>query len=261
MPTTTGQASTLEGRPLVEIFDVRILNIDGEDPGDLYGTIKATDGLNSSYVYNRDSGDYEKVGPGGTATLTGPARAISAAGEFVIDFDLKDHDSLSPDDEISRGQIIWNPYDFTNVFDIVQTAEIKGQYGSAALDYVVMSNAAEATVNVVLINGDNEDPADVYGTIYAYNDSFANKIELFRRNKSNYVQVSPKDPIPLLRTALAVPMDTTLKIETQLWDYDTISPDDEIANGVAELQPEILISASQSIKGVYGEVEVRVTWE
>lgn len=260
METTAGQALILDGQPLVEVFYVRILNIDGEDPGQLYGTITATDGLQSYYIYNRDRGNYESIRPGEHATLTGPSRAISAAGDFIIDFNLMDSDSLSPDDEISRGQIAWNGYDYTNVYDNLQTDTISGKYGSAALNYVVMSNAAEALVEVILINGDGENPANVYGRIYSQNSSFDGQIELFRRSAKDYVDVHPKTPIPLLRSALAVPMDASLKISAYLWDHDTISSDDEIANGTAEFKPEILKSASKFIDGQYGRVEVRVTW-
>lgn len=260
METTAGQALIFDGRPLVEVFYVRILNIDGEDPGQLYGTVTATDGLQSYYIYNRDRGDYESISPGEHATLTGPSRAISAAGDFIIDFNLMDSDSLSPDDEISRGQIAWNVYDYTNVYDKLQTDTISGKYGSAALNYVVMSNAAEALVEVILINGDGEDPANVYGRIYSQNSSFDGQIELFRRSAKDYVDVHPKNPIPLLRSALAVPMDASLKISAYLWDRDDISSDDEIAKGTAEFKPEILKSASKFIDGHYGRVEVRVTW-
>ena len=258
---TEGKALILHGRPLVEIFSVRILNIDNENPGDLYGKIKATDGLWSSYIFKRDRSHYQSIRPGHDITLTGPSRAISAAGEFVIEFDLTDYDGdPSPDDEISRGKIVWNPYDFTNVFDAIKTEIIAGKHGSAALNYVVMKNAAEAEVTVILINGDNEDPADVCGTVEAYNTSYENEIKLFDLPSPSYEQVHRDRPIPLLRHAVAVPMDATLKIRAHLWDYDSLSSNDEIANGTAEFRPEILRSAYQRIKGRYGEVEVRVSW-
>ena len=260
MATTAGPALILDGRPLVEVFYVRILNIDGEDPGELYGTITATDGLQSYYIYNRDRVNYESINPGEHVTLTGPSRAISAEGDFIVDFSLMDRDSLSPDDEISRGQIAWNVYDHTNVYDELRTVTISGEYGSAALNYVVMSNAAEALVEVILIDADGEDPAEVYGRIYSQNSSFDGEIELFRTSAKNYVSVHPNIQITLLRSALAVPMDATLKISAYLWDHDTISPDDEIAKGSVEFRPEILKSASDFIEGQYGKVEVRVSW-
>ncbi|KAI9862497.1 MAG: hypothetical protein M1813_004348 [Trichoglossum hirsutum] len=168
--------------------------------------------------------------------------------------------SVLTQQDTDRGQIAWNVYDHTNVYDKLRVDTISGKYGSAALNYVVMSNAAEALVEVILINGDGEDPADVYGRIYSQNSSFDGEIKLFRRSAKDCVDVRPNNPIPLLRSALAVPMDASLKISAHLWDHDPISSDDEIAKGTAEFKPEILKSASKFIEGQYGKVEVRVSW-
>jgi Ribosome inactivating protein len=44
-----------KGRELVEIFWVQILNIDNENPGDLYGTIHVVDGLATpQYIFSQD---------------------------------------------------------------------------------------------------------------------------------------------------------------------------------------------------------------
>lgn len=115
METTADQALIPDGRALIpipsgrllaEVFSVCILNIDKEDLGDPYGTITATDGSKSYYIYRREKGDYESIKPGDHATLTGPSRAISAADNFTIDFDLFDYDDLSPNDSISRGRFV-----------------------------------------------------------------------------------------------------------------------------------------------------------
>lgn len=261
METTAGEAlEPPDGRALAEVFSVCILDIDNESPGDLYGTITATDGLQSYYIYNRDKGNSQSISVRDYATLTGPSRALSAADYFIIDVNLKDHDSISFDDEISKGKIKWNAYDYTSVWDKVQTTDIKGEYGSAQLRYAVMSNAAEALVDVVLINGDDENPAGVYGKIYAMNTSFNDEIELFRKSDETPEQVYPKASIPLLRPAVVVPMDASLKIRVDLWDYDKLSPNDKIARGTVEFKPDIYHSVYKRIKGEYGEVEVRVRW-
>lgn len=262
METTASQALIApDGRPLAEVFSVCILKIDNENEGDLYGTITATDCLQSYFIYKRDKENSEPISVRDYATLTGPSRALSAADNFIIDVNLKDHDYISFDDEVSRGQIEWNAYDYTNVYDEIQTLEINGEYGSTQLRYAVMSNAAEALVDVVLINGDDENPAGVYGKVYAMNTSFNDEIELFRKSDGNPEQVYPKASIPLLRPAVVVPMDASLKIRVDLWDYDKLSPDDKIARGTVEFKPEIYHSVHKSIKGDYGEVDVRVTWK
>ncbi|GKZ18511.1 hypothetical protein AbraIFM66951_003391 [Aspergillus brasiliensis] len=255
------QCLILPGRSLVEVFNMRIVNIDNEDPGQLYGVVTATDGLQRYSVYRRSRENYQSVRPGQYATLTGPSRAISAADDFTIDFNLMDRDTLFPDDEVAHTRITWNVYDHTNTYNELQRALISGHYGFVSLDYVVMSNAAEALVEIVLIDGDGERTADVYGDIYAQTSSFSNRrIELFRRESHENVGIGRNDFIPLLRPALAVPMDASLFICVSLWDHDLVSRDDEIAHGTAQFIPDILQSSSALITGQYGKVEVRVSW-
>lgn len=261
MDTTTGQAvEPLKGRPLAQVFYVRILNLDNEAPGELYGTIKATDSFKYYYIYNRNKGDSEDVKPNGYATLTGPSRALSAADNFVIDIDLWDHDLTNPDDPISQGTFEWNAYDFKNVYDLLRTAVFTGKYGSSEMSYAVMSNAAEASVSVILINGDGESPADVYGHVWAQNTSLGGEIELYNKSSNKHENVYPNQPITLQRYTLAVPMTARLKIRVDLWDHDVYNPDDHIAEGLSEFTPDINNSASKFITSDYGKVEVRVEW-
>lgn len=248
-----------QGRALVEVLWVRIENIDNENPGDLYGSIIASDGWGRQYVYHRVRDDYDSVRPGEKAPLTGPSRAISAAGSFSLELDLRDEDAdLSPDDEVSKGYISWNVYDATIEYDELRSATVSGRYGSATVSYVVMSDAAEALVEVILVNGDGEDPADVYGSITA--QTVYGESELFRREAGRRIQVRPRARIPLLRSVVAVPMDSNLVIKADLMDHDAISYNDEIAKGTAEFRPLVHDSAKASIRGKYGEIEVRVTW-
>ena len=76
----------------------------------------------------------------------------------------------------------------------------------------------------------------------------------------NRTDVKPNAAIPLLRSAIAVPLNRPLTIKASLFDYDRVSPNDEIANGSAELSVDILQSTQASIRGEYGEISVRVSW-
>ncbi|CAH9089956.1 unnamed protein product, partial [Cuscuta epithymum] len=100
VPETVGGASYF--RTFLTVNYVRVLNIDGENPGDLYGTVKVTDFWGEHTVYDRASGDTEEVYPQGLITLTGPSTAIDADDSVTISVSLKDHDTLSPDDEIAE---------------------------------------------------------------------------------------------------------------------------------------------------------------
>ncbi|KAJ5105020.1 Ribosome-inactivating protein [Penicillium alfredii] len=255
-----GKATTQNGRHLVEFFDMRILNINSEGPGKVYGAIIAANGLQNDYVYSRDREDHESIEPGQYATLTGPSRTISAIDDFNLDFNLKSRDALSAEDEVANSRIAWNATDQANKYDEVRTDIINGPSGSVALDYVVMSNATEALVDIVLVDWDGEDLADVYGEIYAQTFSFPEKrIKLFRRESHDPVGVHPHSCVPLLRSALAVPMDASLTIRASLWNHGRTS-DKEIANGTAEFEPATLQSASGLITGQHGKLEVRVSW-
>ena len=265
MEIPAGQTWILpKGRALCEIFSVRILNIDDENPGDLYGTIRSTDGIRSTVIYHRERSQSEEVKPHDFARLTGPGHAITAADNFTIEVDLKDRDAdLSPDDEIARGRIEWNAYDFTNDYDMVKTRIIDGEYGSVELRYAVMSEAAEARVSVKLLNGDDEDPAHVYGKVIVENTSFGGEIELLSMPhdpSKGYQKVKPGHKITLQRDTVVVGMNSSLKLHLHLWDYDSLSSDDEIAKGSFTFPPDLGRTDVKWFTGQYGEVEVRVEW-
>ncbi|EOY12703.1 Uncharacterized protein TCM_031227 [Theobroma cacao] len=252
-------------RTLVSIEYIRVNNIDGEDPGDLYGTVKVKDFWGLHTVYDRSSSDYESKGPGGFATLTGPSTAISGGDVFVISVNLWDHDSLSPDDEIAQGDIVWEPRNenltFANYDKRLETV-VYGKDGNVTIGYSVVRQALNATVDVLLINGDNESPADVYGTIKASQDleGSSTSLTLFEKSSDEYIQVRPYHSIPLTRSVVVAPASSGLTITTDLWDYDTVSPDDQIAKGSAHFDA-VVGTQTKSIYGRYGEVQVSVTCE
>ncbi|KMT11884.1 hypothetical protein BVRB_5g104550 [Beta vulgaris subsp. vulgaris] len=66
---------------------------------------------------------------------------------------------------------------------------------------VKFSNNVQATISV-LINGDGEDPGDVYGNIsgrFGINSQFI----LFNKSQSEYIEVRPEEFIPLERDEMA----------------------------------------------------------
>ncbi|KAK6229983.1 hypothetical protein QUC31_002645 [Theobroma cacao] len=252
-------------RTLVSIEYVRVNNIDGENPGDLYGTVKVKDFWGVHTVYDRSSSNYESKRPGEFATLTGPSTAISGDDVFVISVSLWDYDIFSPDDEIAQGNIVWEPRNenitFTN-YDKRLEKVVSGEYGNVTVGFSVVRQALNATINVLLINGDKESPADVYGTIKASQviGGSSTSLTLFEKSSSEYVQVRPHHSIPLIRSVVVVPMTSGLTITADLWDYDTLSPDDQIAKG-SEYFDAVVGTQTKSIYGKYGEVQVSVTCE
>ncbi|KAJ1693250.1 hypothetical protein LUZ63_009948 [Rhynchospora breviuscula] len=244
---------TSKGRQLVEIFWVQILNIDNENPGDLYGKIQIVDDLESpQYIFTRSNTNYISIRPNEFAPLTGPTRAISAYDTFYIDVSLMDHDTASSDDEVSKGQIVWN-YFADNIYDQPVSQVVKGMFGSIAVSYAVT-----ATVQVKLINGDNENPANVYGTLKATNIVSNGLIILFNKKSNEYVDIKPQQLIPLLRSVVVVPLTSSIQVIADLWDQDTSSADDPIAQGNVTFAAAASGSNIGKISGKFGVVEVNV---
>ncbi|KAK2591692.1 hypothetical protein QQS21_010604 [Conoideocrella luteorostrata] len=245
-------------RPLVEILWVTINDIDGEDPGDLYGKITASDDLGSQAIFNVDMAEPVSASPGDQVTLHS-CRPLVADRNFLIDMDLWDHDSdWSPNDEVSRGAISWVATNPNNEYDKIVHGEIKGTYGKATVGYVVVGSAVKAEVNVVLIDGDGEDPVDVFGKI-SVSSLFVHRY-LFDMEGSDNIQIRPGNAIPLSRASMAIAMYDSLQISFDLWDHDSLSPDDPIGQGIVEFYPQLSGSNEKLVKGEYGAVRVSVTW-
>ncbi|QPH02621.1 hypothetical protein C2857_006835 [Epichloe festucae Fl1] len=256
----SGGPLVLDGRPLVEVFSIRCTSLSRGSSAEAYGSIVATDALRGYGLFQRGQTDYQQISVNDKLKLTGPERAISAAGDFDFNFNVLDYDVLTRDDQISVGVTGWNAYDPTNVFDTVKTDTVSGKDGALAINYVVLSNAAKAQIELVLINGDGEDPANVYGLVFAQSSAYDIPIDLFRNSVAERVKVSPGQPIPLQRTNLAVSMGERLYITIKLFDHDSLSADDEISSGVLLSVPQLFTSMSSNIAGEHGMVEARVSW-
>lgn len=162
---------------------------------------------------------------------------------------------------MSRGQITWN-YLAANVYDQLLWEEVKGKYGSIAISYAVYSNAVTATVQVKLINGDNENPASICGVISASNTLSSGFIELFNTKDGHFVDVKPLEVIPLLRSVVVVPLTSSIKVFANLWHHEWLSiyTVDPIAQGSITFEAATSFCNAGRISGRYGEVEVMVTW-
>ncbi|GMP97016.1 hypothetical protein CsSME_00045432 [Camellia sinensis var. sinensis] len=240
-------------RPLVEVFSVSISHIDGEN---LYGTITVTDARGSQSIYNRSRDHYESISPGQPVLLTGPARSILAYDNIAIDVALKDN-KLSPDDDVSRKQTWWNAYlNTTNKYDEPLYDDFPLKNGSVTVNYVVLSNAFAATVEVTFVNrgGEGENSAHVYGLLTARNGNLMNESVLFRKKSDEHVDVRPEQPIPLSRSVVAVPSNSSLIVRADLMDHDG-----EIAKGTAEFPAQLSGTSQKNIFGQHGEIRVKAT--
>ncbi|XP_057956718.1 60 kDa jasmonate-induced protein-like [Malania oleifera] len=246
------------GHALVEVFSVRINDIDGESH--LYGTIKVIDGLSLQYIYDRKREDPELVSAGDAILLTGPARSISAYDSFTIDVNLMDDSKTSTNDEVIRELFTWNVYlTASNVYNEPMTDKVVGKNGSATVDYIVMSNAVQANVEITLINGDGKDLIELNGFVTARGDEFVNECMLFRKTNNENIEVRCGQLIPMSRSTIAVPLDSSLVVKAELIDRDR-DTNHEIANGAAVFPTNLSGTYTENILGNNGEIQVKVTW-
>lgn len=262
-----------KGQAMVEIFSVRITSIGEKDNnGKLYGSIELVDGLGPIQLYNLKAGDSEPIGANDIVTLQGPYRAISASQVFMVSIDLKSKGSFfSSDDQVSMGSFTWDLCELTNneYYDKRLTYDVNGKNGSATVYYTPFSDAVQARVEVLPVDGDGEDPADVYGSLVARYNNYDYltdeqkkyyRTTLFKKTSEQHIDVKPGKLIPLSRSVVVVPTTSSLVIEADLWDHNTFVSDDEIAKGVVEFPPQLEGKSTKDIQGKFGLVRVTVAW-
>ncbi|KAF8394989.1 hypothetical protein HHK36_018928 [Tetracentron sinense] len=246
-------------RPLIEMFSVRIMNF----TGNIYGTIRIQDPLNSQYIYNRKLEESEPISPpNNDLVISGPDQAISAYGDLVVFVDLMDKDSDLP--LVSRGLMVWSFA--STIFNEPFSDVVQGNYGSGfasdsvRVNYIVFKDAVEAGVKVTLIVGDGEDPSHVYGRITAGNSDFAEESVLFRKRSEEHIDVRSGQLIPLSKFLVAVPLNSILIVRADLWNYNNAISSNAIAKGNAEFPAKFCDTFEKRICGQCCEIRVEVTF-
>ncbi|GAV61501.1 RIP domain-containing protein [Cephalotus follicularis] len=259
--TIYGQCSL--ARALVEVLSVRVNNKNGS--GNVYGTIIVTDALGFQYIYNRTKRDPEAMKNDEDATLTGPARPISAYGSFNVKAVLTDKHWWSSDDEISNGRFWWEFTDTTNEYDKPLSHLIDGKDGFLTVNYIVFRDAVAVSVRVEVIEGSYYN--NVYGQLTATNSNFGDsdhKIVLFKRSLDSRQHFNPGQLVPLSRSVVAVPFSSSLILTANLstrHDRELRGGmDSEIANGTAAFVAQPSGTSERTISGKEGKIRVKLTW-
>lgn len=256
------------GRTFIRVLAVYVTAAQSRQPegeSDIYGTVTIGGSHDFQHLYLRQRDNCERLGPDNRLTLN-KTDIVSAADSFAISLNLQQRrPDLPADDEISSGIIYWNAYDGTNVYDEVQSRAVEGKNGAAArVDYVVMSNAAEAHVKILPLCGDDE---QICGKIEAETEH--GQSILFQRGQRDRERRAPDQP--LLRDKIAVAMHDVLKLHMSLYperthmqgseqaaaDDDT---SDDTTEGVLTFTPRLFHSERRRFGGPFGEVEVQVAW-
>ncbi|RDA93500.1 hypothetical protein CP533_4018 [Ophiocordyceps camponoti-saundersi (nom. inval.)] len=242
-------------RELALVVDVRINNIDNEDPGELYGSITVIDPVGARTIYDIPRESAQDISPGGLMKLSDGERVIEASEPFSIRVNLWDRDRVSSDDLISEGLILWRLDDPHNQ---IFSTELSGDAGSATIRWAVLGSAVAASIKVILIDGDGESPANIYGTCDLKTEYLQRT--WFKVKKDGNFEVYPGNLITGTETTVAVGIDDILQIRVDIWDYDTFSSPDAVARGMINFYPNPAKIETKRVKGDRGEVEIEVSW-
>ncbi|KAK2616691.1 hypothetical protein QQS21_000303 [Conoideocrella luteorostrata] len=257
-PTSAGRRSA------IEVLSVRIDNIDGENPGDLYGQISLADLQGKQLIYDIPQSKYQKVKPGQEISLISPLRAFEPEDKSLnITFDLTDYDWFiaDKDDPISQGTIV--PSQKQGASGQVRTEQVKGENGAVTIKYVVFEDASIATIKMFLRDADNESSGVIYGQVRASMGNSGSRV-LWAHEKGTFdkgEEMKMNQIFGLQRNMVAVGAKDKLVIEADLKAHDWLSPDDRVAKGSAEFAAGKRGSTeSKVITGKYGKVEVQIDW-
>ncbi|KAK3118472.1 hypothetical protein QOZ80_9BG0699670 [Eleusine coracana subsp. coracana] len=231
------------GKRMVEVFDASA-------SFDVVGDIAVFDGVRGQIIYDNrpdDDGATSSMAPPvrdsqGCLLLTGPYRAISAAGCVSIEVDL-----FSPGTgHGTAGKLLWDCYDVGNhgmFYDWPTTQTINTSRGDIDVTYAVLSNAVEASVEVKLL------PAG-YGA--------ANPADILLHDQE-VVVTGPDYRVPLARSVVAVPLDRPLVTQAKLQASDQAGADFTPIDYSFHLDP-MLCAETEERLGEYDGIKVQVTW-
>ncbi|GGM58857.1 hypothetical protein GCM10012275_32590 [Longimycelium tulufanense] len=116
------------------VNEVKILNADGENPADIYGSVSLDNGSVQTFAFQRNDSNVVEVGPGGTLPLDD--RSVTGGGSLYVNVNLTDYDAsiLEKDDEVAKGRATWStPQHRPGRF----VQKIKGQFGEVEVTYTV----------------------------------------------------------------------------------------------------------------------------
>ncbi|KAK9273157.1 hypothetical protein L1049_017964 [Liquidambar formosana] len=251
----------IRGKQMLEVFSMQIINTNGEYRVYLYGEIKVFNPFDDfQHIYNQNRETSESIRTGDIALLTRSAQSMELYDSFTIDVALTyEYSSWILDDEFISKKFMWQLLSDSGGFDKLLFEDVWGLFGGVILNYIVFSDAVEATLEFMLINGDEENPAKLYGGLTARNSKFVDdiaEIVLFRKTSREGIVGRPGQLIPLSRSLVAVPFDSSLIVEANLLD----SSNKVIAEGIAEFPAQLSGTAEKNISGKYGEIRVKVTW-
>lgn len=261
---------------MVSVRSLEVTDIDGENPGDLYGNVRFWDAsAQPREPLSITRANYRSHYP------AHPAVAIDAAGQSLLGrstlrFELwdRDDDLISTDDLIA-GRSITIPedtpdgvYTVTTARDELFETSTKGSqrtYGSAKLTYTVQRYWINADLRQVRVdNIDGEDPGELYGTIttgHVLQDTRMRSDNFLARSNA-YHSIGPGGFVPL--HSHSAPGFGWSVVMFDLWDDDgLLGTADPIANFELSITNRDTISDDTTTRHVQakGMVTVTTAWD
>ncbi|KAL2920459.1 Alpha-1-antiproteinase [Bienertia sinuspersici] len=231
------------GSPLMQVFSVSI-----KPYGDIcqvYGTIEVIDDIGELYLYNCNPKDAETIHKNGTLSLMLADRAISAAADITVNFDLKEKNRNGNRELIKESFSFNGP----NMFSYANclSHDFRGKLGVSTMYFSVLSVALDAAFSISFARSFGSDGANVHGRIIAYyGANFSSLVDdkmkehfqftLFDKKPDEAVRVERKACIPCLEEAVCVPSYSSLVFQADLY-YTRFGDDkEENANFKVEIQ-------------------------
>lgn len=256
--TTTTQPNC-QPPPSLLVDSVRVDEADGEAISDIYGTVRmrATGG---EWVTLFDRPEHQEFGTGNLLPLQTYDPVRGGQG-YEIAADLWDYDVISANDQVAQGSIIWTPDQGQGTF----TKSITGQYGRITVIYRVASFKLKLTVDKAkVVNADDEDPAQVFGSIVM--ECGDRWLWAFSHSRYGGVieGVHPGDYLPLDATNRHT-CGSTLELSVGLYDYDgqtAFTPDDLFADGTFSFTMDSPNgTTTTNVPGPWGSADITYTVE
>ncbi|KAK1400396.1 hypothetical protein POM88_000001 [Heracleum sosnowskyi] len=248
--------SQAQGLYLAEVFNVIYLGPDEIKPEKQIGTIVVSDVHSSQYLYQVESVDMNRpaIQPRDELILRGPDKeSISSEGRLKIEVDLFCGDYKS---SICYK---WFPVD-KELHNSPLEKRILSKDGSGEILvlYALFNNAMEAHLEIELLTSD-ESAINVHGVVAASTSAIlqpAFSSMVFMKKPSSGMNVRHKERIPLSRSVIAVPYESTLFLDFHLLDDD----ENDIVAGFVEFLAKPGSESKQRFKGAKGEILATVTW-
>ncbi|KAK1400402.1 hypothetical protein POM88_000014 [Heracleum sosnowskyi] len=241
---------------LAEVFNVIYLGPDEIKPEKQIGTIVVSDVYLSQHLYQVESVDMNRpaIQPRDELILTSPHEdSISSRGRLNIEVDLFCGDYKS--------SICYKWFPSNKGLDncpLEKRILSKDGTGEILVLYALFNNAMEAHLEIELLTND-ESAINVHGVIAASSSAILQpgySSMVFMKKPSYGIKVGHKEQIPLSRSVVAVPYESTLFLDFHLLDDD----ENDIVEGFFEFLATPGSETEQRFKGAKGEIVATVTW-